>query len=209
MKNTPHGVLVSFASHALMDICIERWKEKHLYSKLTDQKTIFVEPRNSKECRKVLDDYLKEAETDKGAAFFGVTRGRVFEGMDFPDKQARAVVIIGIPLPNEKDAVYQAKKQVLLNRGINPADWKWKNAFVGVNQSIGRVMRHKDDFGVVVLCDMRLEKENNRERLPEWVKNAQKGKERGIEVDLKMFFDGFEKKKKKIVVVDSDFPVLS
>ena len=32
-----------------------------------------------------------------GAAFFAVCRGKVSEGLDFPDKAGRAVLITGLP----------------------------------------------------------------------------------------------------------------
>ena len=38
-----------------------------------------------------------------GALFLAVTRGKVSEGMDFADNNARAVITVGIPFPNVKD----------------------------------------------------------------------------------------------------------
>ena len=41
--------------------------------------------------------------SEKGALFIAVCRGKVSEGIDFADEQARAVVTLGIPFPNIKD----------------------------------------------------------------------------------------------------------
>lgn len=38
-----------------------------------------------------------------GALLIAVCRGKVSEGLDFCDENARAVVTIGIPFPNVKD----------------------------------------------------------------------------------------------------------
>lgn len=38
-----------------------------------------------------------------GALLIAVCRGKVSEGLDFTDDNARAVVTIGIPFPNIKD----------------------------------------------------------------------------------------------------------
>ena len=37
-----------------------------------------------------------------GALFLAVCRGKVSEGMDFADNNARAVICVGIPFPNVK-----------------------------------------------------------------------------------------------------------
>jgi len=47
---------------------------------------------------------LEEDSSDvDGAIFFAVCRGKVSEGMDFADNNARAVITVGIPFPNVKD----------------------------------------------------------------------------------------------------------
>ena len=37
-----------------------------------------------------------------GALFLGVCRGKIAEGIDFSDADARAVIVVGIPYPNAK-----------------------------------------------------------------------------------------------------------
>ena len=37
-----------------------------------------------------------------GALLLGVCRGKIAEGIDFSDADARAVIIVGIPYPNSK-----------------------------------------------------------------------------------------------------------
>ena len=39
-----------------------------------------------------------------GALFMAVCRGKVSEGLDFADNNARAVICVGIPFPNVKDS---------------------------------------------------------------------------------------------------------
>jgi Fanconi anemia group J protein len=40
--------------------------------------------------------------------------------------------------------------------------------FQPVNQTIGRIIRNKSDYGVVILIDQRYEKNANFEHLSEW-----------------------------------------
>jgi hypothetical protein len=56
------------------------------------------DPRSSKG----VGDPVVELATQTGAIYFGVCRGKVSEGIDFADNDARAVIIIGIPFPNTK-----------------------------------------------------------------------------------------------------------
>lgn len=51
-----------------------------------------------------LVDFKRVNATDPaGAVFFGVCRGKLSEGLDFSDRDARAVIIVGIPFRNIAD----------------------------------------------------------------------------------------------------------
>ena len=41
---------------------------------------------------------------------------------------------------------------------INGHEWYSQQALRAVNQAIGRVIRHKDDYGAILLCDERFER---------------------------------------------------
>ena len=47
-----------------------------------------------------------------GALFIAVCRGKVSEGLDFADNNARAVICVGIPFPNVKDIQVRKKIEV-------------------------------------------------------------------------------------------------
>jgi chromosome transmission fidelity protein 1 len=40
-----------------------------------------------------------------------------------------------------------------------------------VNQSIGRAIRHKDDFAAILLLDHRYDQSNITQQLPSWIKS--------------------------------------
>lgn len=46
----------------------------------------------------------------KGALLFCVCRGKISEGIDFPNELCRAVIFVGIPFPNVRDPVINEKK---------------------------------------------------------------------------------------------------
>lgn len=109
----------------------------------------------------IADFYAKiEDDSNSGAIFFSVCRGKVSEGLDFANKNGRAVVITGIPFPSLTDAkvcifddwsLYsltqvKLKKQYLDNEqrmskgvGMTGNDWYKQCASRAVNQAVGRV----------------------------------------------------------------------
>lgn len=121
--------------------------------------------------------YNKINETNSnGAIFMAVMRGRISEGLDFADMYGRAVMIIGLPLPSYDDPKVVLKKKYLdcshqRNNNIISGDgWYNLEAFKAVNQAIGRVIRHKNDYGAILLCEDRFEERRFKENLPSWIK---------------------------------------
>lgn len=43
---------------------------------------------------------------------------------------------------------------------------------VAVNQSIGRVIRHRNDYAAIALLDNRYNTSNIKNKLPKWIKDA-------------------------------------
>jgi len=167
-EKVPNGVLLCFSSYGLRDRCIRKWKnigfEKtnlSIYEKLDAIKPIHQELKNPARLKGVIELYLENASTRKGASLFCICRGKVSEGIDFAGEMARAVFLIGIPLPPYKDPLIKAKK-IFLNEkknrtreGLTGKEWYNQEATRAFNQAIGRVIRHKDDYGLVFLCDQR------------------------------------------------------
>lgn len=80
-----------------------------------------------------------------------------------------------------------------------------------MNQALGRVIRHQEDYGVILLCDRRLGEKDTQMQLSKWVRNAVTpyNKFDGVIKDLKCFFQSTKmkgissKKNKEEVVVQS------
>jgi regulator of telomere elongation helicase 1 len=102
-----------------------------------------------------------------------VLRGKVSEGLDFNDQNARAVIVCGIPFPPLLDPRVVLKKKYLdTNRNRenelqSGQEWYVLEAVRAVNQAIGRVIRHKDDYGAILLCDRRFH--SNKNQLSRWI----------------------------------------
>ena len=93
--------------------------------------------------------------------FFSVHRGIASEGIDYSDDSARAVICIGIPFADISDNRVKLKIEYLnsLRKDdknlISGYEWYDADAMTAVNQSLGRVIRHKNDFGTMLCIDER------------------------------------------------------
>lgn len=165
----PDGMLVFFPSYTALENCCSEWKkggEKGVWSRILQHKRIVEEPRSSSQCQVAIKDFQTKIDdgSKKGVAFFAVCRGKVAEGLDFADKNGRAVIIVGIPFPSVTDPKVVAKKKFLNHeRRENPLlmtgeDWYQHQATSAVNQAVGRVIRHRFDFGAMIFLDCRYEK---------------------------------------------------
>ncbi|XP_009362870.2 Fanconi anemia group J protein homolog isoform X1 [Pyrus x bretschneideri] len=148
-----------------------------------------------------------------GAAFLAVCRGKVSEGIDFSDDNARAVIIVGIPFPNINDI------QVVLKQKYNDThkssksllsgnEWYCQQAFRALNQAAGRCIRHRFDYGAVILLDERYHKERNTAYVSKWLKKSIRhynNFDTSME-ELKSFFsDVKERVSKNMVSVSQSF----
>ncbi|XP_055332533.1 regulator of telomere elongation helicase 1 homolog [Paramacrobiotus metropolitanus] len=176
----PDGVLIFFPSYRVMDDCITCWKSFDLWEGMSKKKACFVEPTNRNEFTTMLSAYFQAVrENGPGAAFFGVCRGKISEGVDFPDVCARGVILTGLPYPNRYEPRIRVKMEYLqqtygnvTTRTLTGEEWYNREAWSTVNQALGRVIRHAKDFGACLLCDMRFENESSKKQLSGWVRNS-------------------------------------
>ncbi|KAI4336693.1 hypothetical protein L6164_015186 [Bauhinia variegata] len=118
-----------------------------------------------------------ESSKKGGAALLGVCRGKVSEGIDFSDDNARVVIIVGVPFPNINDVqvalkkkyndTYKSSKNLLTGN-----EWYCHQAFRALNQAAGRCIRHKLDYGAIILLDERFREERNRAFISKWLRRT-------------------------------------
>lgn len=78
---------------------------------------------------------------------FAVMGGRLSEGINFSDDLCRLLVVVGVPYPT--------KTVEFAERVKHDGEFGVLSAMKTVNQTIGRALRHKDDFAAIVLLDSR------------------------------------------------------
>uniref|UniRef100_A0A8C4QQN9 Regulator of telomere elongation helicase 1 homolog n=1 Tax=Eptatretus burgeri TaxID=7764 RepID=A0A8C4QQN9_EPTBU len=178
----PDGLLVFFPSYPVMGKCLEHWTETGLWKRIEGFKSIFVEPKGKNtftEVRTEMSCPRVQDSNTSGAAFFAVCRGKVSEGLDFADCHGRAVVVTGLPFPPMLDPRIKLKMQFLdelkIRRqmdgeALTGQAWYRQQASRAVNQAIGRVIRHRFDYGAIILCDHRFSNPESLAQFPCWLR---------------------------------------
>ena len=172
-RTIPHGILVFLPSYKMLNLLTERWQATGAWGQLTQLKHVVSEPKGNdrldeamKEFYGVVEETSRSGVTElgqSGALFLAVCRGKVSEGMDFADNNARAVVCVGIPFPNVKDTLVDLKKRYNDKRRsgdresslLSGGEWYEIQAFRALNQALGRCIRHRNDWGAILMVDDR------------------------------------------------------
>uniref|UniRef100_A0A7M4EFX5 Regulator of telomere elongation helicase 1 n=1 Tax=Crocodylus porosus TaxID=8502 RepID=A0A7M4EFX5_CROPO len=176
----PDGLLVFFPSYPVMDKSLVHWREHDFARRIEEVKPMFVEPRNKDTFTEVMDAYYDKIVCPKssGAAFLAVCRGKASEGLDFADTNGRGVIITGLPFPPrmeprvvlKMDFLDEMRKKSGGAQFLSGREWYSQQASRAVNQAIGRVIRHRHDYGAIFLCDNRFLNSDVRGKLPSWVR---------------------------------------
>jgi len=175
---TPGGVLVFFSSYAVLNMCLRKWKDT-ITKDLIESHGIrtFKEEKSTEENTRMLMNFRHQISKKKAAVLYSVCRGKISEGLDFSDRAARAVIVVGIPFPMQTDKRVILKKEYLDKRvsilKINGTTWYKQEGLRAVNQAIGRVIRHINDYGAIILVDRRYTEENLRSMLSKWLREIQ------------------------------------
>jgi chromosome transmission fidelity protein 1 len=162
----PKGIVVFFPSYAYMQSVIKHFRMTNALARITTYKSVFFDDKGDS----ILPLYSSKAKTT-GAVLFTVVRGKLSEGINFNDDLGRCVIMIGLPYPNTQDIELQEKMKFWDRKGGRVSGkMLYENmCHKAVNQSIGRAIRHKEDYAVVLLVDGRYE--GCWEKRPSWTLN--------------------------------------
>ncbi|HHV64739.1 MAG TPA: DEAD/DEAH box helicase [Peptococcaceae bacterium] len=98
---------------------------------------------------------LKEFTTNKRSILLGTSS--FWEGIDIPGETLRCVIMTKLPFWPPDSPVLEAKALYLSNQGYDPfQDLHLPEAIIRFKQGFGRLIRTKEDKGVVILLDDRI-----------------------------------------------------
>ncbi|KAI1170110.1 helicase C-terminal domain-containing protein [Nemania sp. FL0916] len=146
----------------------------------------------------ILDDGADAISTEsaakaRGALLLSVVGGKMSEGINFSDRLGRCVVVVGLPYPNINSPDWKARIEYIetmtlqnesqsetprpQNEALAAAkqaarDFYENSCMRAVNQSIGRAIRHRNDYASIVLVDRRFGTDRIRGKLPGWIRGG-------------------------------------
>ncbi|CAI4053610.1 DNA helicase SKDI_16G2590 [Saccharomyces kudriavzevii IFO 1802] len=174
------GIVAFFPSYQYLAHIIECWKQNENLTHLNKVRKIFYE---SKDGEDILAGYSESVAEGKGSILFAIVGGKLSEGINFQDNLCRAVVMVGLPFPNIFSGELIIKRKHLTNKIMKSGGTKEEASqatrefmenicMKAVNQSIGRAIRHANDYANIYLLDVRYNRPNFREKLSRWVKDS-------------------------------------
>ena len=163
--NNKGGILLFFPSYKYLETCYNIWQKYKINEKIKKYKSIILDSSS----KKLLSNNIIKSE-NKNFILFSVHRGSSSEGIDFSNDNARMVICIGIPYANYADDKINKKKEFLNSKEKNLGNkWYEADAMQNVNQSLGRVIRNKNDYGVMICIDERFNYHSIKNLFSNWI----------------------------------------
>ncbi|GFG37048.1 hypothetical protein Cfor_05438, partial [Coptotermes formosanus] len=179
-KVIPYGVLCFLPSYGLLEALRQHWLMSGIWDELEVHKEVLCEMRGNRDFLPTIQAYYNsvrqcELGLGKGPLLFAIMRGKVSEGLDFADNRARGVITVGIPYPHLLDIQVGLKKRyndANIKRGLKSgAEWYETQAYRALNQALGRCIRHRNDWGALIIIDRRfLTEERHLQGLSKWIR---------------------------------------
>ncbi|MGH0171812.1 UNVERIFIED_CONTAM: hypothetical protein FKN15_061469, partial [Acipenser sinensis] len=142
----PDGIVAFFTSYQYMENIVASWYEQGILENIQRNKLIFIETQDAAETSMALEKYQEACENGRGAILLSVARGKVSEGIDF------------------------ARLEYLRDQfQIRENDFLTFDAMRHAAQCVGRVIRGKTDYGLMIFADKRYARADKRGKLPRWI----------------------------------------
>ncbi|EPX74439.1 transcription factor TFIIH complex subunit Rad15 [Schizosaccharomyces octosporus yFS286] len=169
-KIVPDGLVAFFPSYLYLESIVSSWQSMGILDEVWKYKLILVETPDPHETTLALETYRAACSNGRGAVLLSVARGKVSEGVDFDHHYGRAVIMFGIPYQYTESRILKARLEFLRDTyQIREADFLTFDAMRHAAQCLGRVLRGKDDHGIMVLADKRYGRSDKRTKLPKWI----------------------------------------
>ena len=180
---TPDGIVVFFPSYLYMESIISMWQGAGILDQIWNYKLILVETPDAQETSLALETYRTACCNGRGAILLCVARGKVSEGIDFDHHYGRTVLCMGAPFQYTESRILKARLQFLRETyRIKETDFLSFDAMRHAAQCLGRVIRGKDDYGIMVLADKRFQRK--RSQLPRWINDGMLDSETGLSTEM-------------------------
>jgi len=169
-KIVPDGIAAFFPSYLYMESIVAAWNDMGILNEVWKHKLIFVETPDANETSYALENYRRACDNGRGAVLLSVARGKVSEGIDFDHNYGRAVIMFGVPYQYTESRILKARLEYLRDTyRIRESEFLGFDAMRNAAQCVGRVLRGKTDWGLMVFADKRYARADKRAKLPKWI----------------------------------------
>ena len=183
--SVPDGLVAFFVSYSYMEQIVSKWHETGVLQNVMQHKLVFIETQDVVETSLALDNYRRACNCGRGAVFLSVARGKVAEGIDFDRHYGRAVIMYGVPYQYTLSRILRARLEYLRETfQIKEADFLAFDAVRQAAQCVGRVIRSKADYGLMVFADKRYNSHDKRGKLPGWITTHLKEERLNLSTDM-------------------------
>jgi len=153
-ERIPDGLVVFFPSYAYMSDIVSFWQDNAVLNELQERKLVFVETQDPVEASLAIANFRKGCDSGRGAVLLSVARGKAAEGIDFDGHYGRCVILFGVPFQYTESKTLRARMEYLRkNYQVREDDFLVFDAMRQAAQCVGRVIRNKKDYGVMVFAD--------------------------------------------------------
>jgi len=169
-KIVPDGIVAFFPSYLYMESIVAAWNDMGILNEVWKHKLIFVETPDANETSIALENYRRACDNGRGAVLLSVARGKVSEGIDFDHNYGRAVIMFGVPYQYTESRILKARLEYLRDAyRIRESEFLGFDAMRNAAQCVGRVLRGKTDWGLMIFADKRFARADKRAKLPRWI----------------------------------------
>ena len=169
----PDGIVCFFTGYQYMGEVMLAWYGSGFLQELAKHKLIFVETQGVHETSVALANYRRACDIGRGAIFMSIARGKIAEGIDFDRHYGRAVVMFGVPfLPPTDEGLRQRMQWMETCLRIPESEFRNFDAMRQASQCIGRVLRNKTDYGMMILVDKRFALSDKMKKFPNWIRQC-------------------------------------
>lgn len=169
-KCVPDGIVAFFPSYLYMESIVAAWHDMGILEDVWKYKLIFIETPDANETAVGLENFRRACDNGRGAILLSVARGKVSEGIDFDHNYGRAVIMFGVPYQYTESRILKARLEFLRdNFRIRENDFLTFDAMRHAAQCVGRVLRGKTDYGLMIFADKRFARADKRSKLPKWI----------------------------------------
>ncbi|PHT63254.1 TFIIH basal transcription factor complex helicase XPD subunit [Capsicum chinense] len=184
----PDGVVCFFVSYSYMDGIVNSWHESGILKDIMQHKLVFIETQDVVETTLALDNYRRACDSGRGAVFFSVARGKVAEGIDFDRHYGRLVIMFGVPFQYTLSRILLARLEYLRETfQIKEGDFLTFDALRQAAQCVGRVIRSKADYGMMIFADKRYSRHDKRSKLPGWILSHLRDAHLNLSTDMAVY----------------------